>query len=87
MVKGKSPSRPRRGRRPARWAPARSERATLPLVGRADEMAVLARALTDVRAGRGRLVDIVGAPGIGKSRLVAELLSGVEDIRVVVVAV
>ena len=61
-------------------------RATLPLVGRDDEMAVLARSLTDVRTGRGQLVEVVGPAGIGKSRLVSELLSAVEDFRVVVVA-
>jgi len=59
------------------------ERVALSLVGRTDEMAVLGMALDDVRAGRGSLVDIVGEAGIGKTRLVAELLSGVEDVAVV----
>jgi class 3 adenylate cyclase/tetratricopeptide (TPR) repeat protein len=59
------------------------ERVASSLVGRTDEMAVLGRALDDVRAGRGALVDIVGEAGIGKTRLVAELLSGVESVAVV----
>ncbi len=59
------------------------ERVVLPLIGRAEEMAVLGQALDDVRSGRGRLVDIVGEAGIGKSRLVSELLSGVEETSVV----
>ncbi len=59
------------------------ERAALPLVGRSDEMAVLHQALADVRAGRGRVLDVAGEAGIGKSRLVAEALTGVEDLAVV----
>jgi class 3 adenylate cyclase/tetratricopeptide (TPR) repeat protein len=59
------------------------EQATVPLVGRVEEMAVLARALDDARAGRGGLVEIVGEAGIGKSRIVAELLAGAEDASVV----
>jgi hypothetical protein len=38
-------------------------------VGRAGELAELDAALGETRAGRGRLVLIAGAPGIGKSRL------------------
>ena len=58
-------------------------RPTLPLIGRAEEKAALSKALEDVRRGNGRLVEIVGPPGIGKSRLVTELLSQVEDVSVV----
>ncbi len=43
-----------------------------PLVGRETEVAALADAIAGARDGRGRLVEIVGEPGIGKSRLVAE---------------
>src|SRR5690349_15459810 len=46
-------------------------------------MAVLTQAMADVRVGRGRVLDIAGEAGIGKSRLVAEVLTGVEDIAVV----
>ena len=52
-----------------------------PLVGRAAEMTALRSALDQAMAGRGGLVEIVGEPGIGKSRLVAELAGGDSDIR------
>src|SRR5213594_3257853 len=45
------------------------------LVGRDTEMAALLGALDDALAGRGRLVSIVGEPGLGKSRLVDELIA------------
>ncbi len=54
-----------------------------PLVGREAEMAVLSGALESARAGRGNLVDLVGEPGIGKSRLVSELRSTAPDLPVV----
>ena len=44
-------------------------------VGRGSELARLDEALDDVFAGRGRLVLLVGEPGIGKSRLADELSS------------
>jgi DNA-binding winged helix-turn-helix (wHTH) protein/tetratricopeptide (TPR) repeat protein len=45
------------------------------MVGRARELAELRSGLTDARAGRGSLLLISGEPGIGKSRLSAELAS------------
>ncbi len=45
------------------------------LVGRDTEMAALLGALDDALAGRGRLVSIVGEAGLGKSRLVDELIA------------
>ena len=45
----------------------------LPLIGRDKELAELRAALEDARGGRGSLVEIVGEPGIGKSRLIEEL--------------
>jgi predicted ATPase/class 3 adenylate cyclase len=45
----------------------------MPLVGRDREMAELRGLLDDVRGGAGRVVEIVGPPGIGKSRLTEEL--------------
>jgi tetratricopeptide (TPR) repeat protein len=63
---------------------ARSETSVLaPLVGRAAEMGVLTAALDAARERRGTLVDLVGEPGIGKSRLVSELLSLASDVVVV----
>src|SRR6478736_1343513 len=82
MVKGKS--QPVRAVEIGELIGTRSEeRIALPLIGRTDEMAVLRHALNEVRAGRGRLVDIVGEPGIGKTRLVSELLSEADDMPVV----
>ena len=46
-----------------------------PLVGRDDEMGALLGALDDALAGRGRLVSIVGETGLGKSRLIDELIA------------
>jgi predicted ATPase/DNA-binding CsgD family transcriptional regulator len=57
-----------------------------PLVGRARELAVLARALAEARAGRAAVVLLAGEPGIGKSRLLDEfpppsLAAGVTVLR------
>ena len=43
-----------------------------PFVGRTHELATLHRLLAQVEAGRGQMVGIVGAPGLGKSRLLGE---------------
>ena len=54
--------------------------ARTPLVGRDDERDVLVRALGRARARlEPQLVTVVGVPGIGKSRLVRELLAVVES--------
>src|SRR5205085_3131443 len=46
----------------------------LPLVGRRAELDILVEALRRSRAGpQAHLVTVVGAPGIGKTRLIAEL--------------
>jgi class 3 adenylate cyclase/tetratricopeptide (TPR) repeat protein len=47
--------------------------ALTPLVGRGEELDLLMRRWAQVKAGTGRVVMISGEPGIGKSRLVAEL--------------
>jgi DNA-binding SARP family transcriptional activator/tetratricopeptide (TPR) repeat protein len=57
-------------------APARVPKPTgPPLVGREEPLAALMSALDAARAGNGRAVLIRGEPGIGKTRLAAELLS------------
>ena len=47
-------------------------RALTPLVGREDELALLLRRWSRALEGEGQFVQIVGEPGIGKSRLVEE---------------
>jgi class 3 adenylate cyclase/tetratricopeptide (TPR) repeat protein len=55
----------------------------LPLVGRDRELGVLLEGLEQANRRRGRVVELVGEPGIGKSRLVQELLSHTLDMTVV----
>jgi class 3 adenylate cyclase/tetratricopeptide (TPR) repeat protein len=50
-------------------------RAYTPLVGREDDFAVLIKRWERARAGEGQFVQIVGEPGLGKSRLVEEFRS------------
>jgi class 3 adenylate cyclase/tetratricopeptide (TPR) repeat protein len=45
----------------------------LPLIGRDKELAELRRALDEARDGHGWLIEVIGEPGIGKTRLVEEL--------------
>src|SRR5262249_20250238 len=61
----------------------REDWATLtPLVGRTDECARLRTALENARSGRrGAVALITGEPGVGKTRLLAELSSHVSSIR------
>src|SRR5256885_9351608 len=53
----------------------RRERRGGPLVGRDAEVAQLTGALEEALAGRGRIVSIVGEAGLGKTRLVDEVLA------------
>ena len=62
-VLGAMPRRPIRLHEPS---------ASLPIVGRRAEIALLAQALAAARQGHGGILRIVGEPGIGKSRLLAE---------------
>jgi tetratricopeptide (TPR) repeat protein len=55
--------------------------ARTPLVGREEEMKALTAALSSARTGRGRVIDLVGEPGIGKSRLLDELQASAPDVR------
>src|SRR5262245_36278453 len=48
------------------------ERGLTPLVGRERELATLRERFSEVKAGRGQVVGIVGEAGLGKSRLVLE---------------
>jgi tetratricopeptide (TPR) repeat protein len=52
-------------------------------VGRDAELATLREALDRARIRRGSLVEVVGEPGMGKSRLVQEILGDAEDLVVV----
>jgi hypothetical protein len=54
---------------------------TTPLVGREEELDQLPAAWQQAKTGEGRVVLISGEPGIGKSRLVAELAQCEPHIR------
>jgi DNA-binding SARP family transcriptional activator/tetratricopeptide (TPR) repeat protein len=51
----------------------------LPLTGRGTELAALRRWWAEVRAGAGGLAAVSGEPGIGKTRLAAELAAEAHD--------
>lgn len=51
---------------------AAAARGLVPFVGRRAELAALEHALEQAEAGCGRLVALVGDPGVGKSRLISE---------------
>jgi len=50
-----------------------------PLIGRSAELAALHRALENARSGRGRVIVLLGEAGIGKSRLVAEVMTHAQE--------
>jgi ATP/maltotriose-dependent transcriptional regulator MalT len=50
-----------------------------PLVGRATELGVLERALAELEQGRPCALEFLGEPGIGKSRLLAELAARADE--------
>jgi tetratricopeptide (TPR) repeat protein len=52
-------------------------------VGREEELATVRRGLEGARSGQGSLVEVVGEPGMGKSRLVEEILRDCADVLVV----
>ena len=61
---------------------------TSPFVGRKDELDQLVAAFRRMRRGQAQVVSLVGEAGIGKSRLVAELMARLErDARLADVAV
>ncbi len=47
---------------------------TLPLVGRSAEMATIEAQIAATQQEKGRVIQIIGDPGMGKSRLVAEII-------------
>ena len=55
----------------------------LPFVDRERERAVLAASVAPVRMGFGTLVELIGEPGIGKSRLADELRTHCDDMELV----
>src|SRR5512132_4360435 len=57
----------------------REQRASLtPLVGRADELETLAQVLDELNRGPPAAIELVGEPGIGKTRLLSELAARAE---------
>ena len=58
---------------PERGASREDLAANLPLIGRSDEIEALRGALTRAWAGQVTLVEVVGEPGIGKSRMLRQL--------------
>ncbi|HEY3718546.1 MAG TPA: AAA family ATPase, partial [Roseiarcus sp.] len=55
------------------------QRALTPLVGREEEVAMLLRRWERARQGEGQFVQIVGEPGLGKSRLIEEFRARLVD--------
>jgi class 3 adenylate cyclase/tetratricopeptide (TPR) repeat protein len=53
-----------------------------PLVGRERELDSIVRALDDARRGRGRLIELVSEPGMGRSRLMEEVRDRLDGVRV-----
>ncbi len=51
-----------------------------PFVGRERELMIISAALGPVRMGFGNMVELIGEPGLGKSRLVEELLEQAPDL-------
>lgn len=81
-VKGKA--QPVRAWSVGRAAGSRARHSSLqdyPLVGRDTEIAIVREALAGARAGRGRLVEIVGETGIGKTRLLETLRADAQGLR------
>jgi class 3 adenylate cyclase/tetratricopeptide (TPR) repeat protein len=55
---------------------------SFPLIGRDAELAKIDAALEDVRAGRGRVLELAGEPGMGTSRIAEEARSRAGDLTV-----
>jgi hypothetical protein len=74
-VAAKGKSAPLVAWRLLRLETAATDRGRAPLVGRDQEMGLLLGALDEALAGKGHIVSIVGEAGLGKTRLVDELLA------------
>lgn len=55
----------------------------VPLTGRDAEVGLLLERLRDARAGSGSVVELVGEPGIGKSRLLSRVCADARDVPLV----
>ena len=64
-----------------RWSSmaVRRARPMAPFVGRSHELALLERMLSSALAGHGQVANVLGEPGMGKSRLVYELARSAGD--------
>ena len=67
---------------PATGTRDREQSSKLALVGRQRELAVLGAAVAPARMGYGTFVELVGDPGIGKSRIVEELQAQCTDMKI-----
>src|ERR1700694_3414923 len=74
-VAAKGKSAPLVAWRLLRLETAATDRGRAPLTGRDQEMGLLLGALDEALAGKGHIVSIVGEDGLGKTRLVDELLA------------
>ena len=59
------------------------DRPLTPFVGRREELALLCELVAKLRSAGGRTVDIIGEPGLGKSRLLVELRAMIPTERVI----
>lgn len=55
------------------------------IVGREMELAMVMEGLDSARRGRGRVIDLVGEPGMGKTAIVEEILSAAQGMPVLMV--
>lgn len=55
-----------------------------PFTGREEELRVLRKHVERALAGEGRVIGVVGETGVGKSRLIHELLAGLDRTRIAV---
>lgn len=57
-----------------------------PLVGRAEELAIIRRSVAGLGSGTGSVLHVLGEAGIGKSRLLSELLAAAPEARALTVS-